>query len=248
MRQAVAEGGSDRDVLRRLVEVLATLSLVDAAELRDLTATVFKTSLVPCSEPVAEAKAEAGRFYHEAAGAIKDKARGRTRRGSRPARSTVRARVGGVPAQLGGDEGVGTTARGDRENLLGGQRGEELASALGGARAALPGRIRAGRPRARKGACASCSASIRLLSHSSQYWRLRCCCRKESGSTARPREDPLERSIEALGTDAREVERLARRLEAVSQRMADLLRRGVLEPSLAYAFLMKKGGATSAGG
>ena len=43
---AVAEGGSDRDVLRRLVEVLATLSLVNAAELRELNVTVFKTYLV----------------------------------------------------------------------------------------------------------------------------------------------------------------------------------------------------------
>ena len=85
---------------------------------------------------------------------------------------------------------------------------------------------------------------IRLLSHSSQHWRQRCCCRRESGSAARPLEDlPRERSIEAPGTDAGEVERLARRLEAVSQRMADLLRREVLEPSLgSYAFLMKKGG------
>ena len=56
-----------------------------------------------------------------------------------PARSTVRARLGGVPAQLDGDEGVGARARVVRENLLGGQRGEELASAIGGARAALPG-------------------------------------------------------------------------------------------------------------
>ena len=58
--QAVAEGGSDRDVIRCLVDVLATLSLVNAAELRELTATVFKTYLVPCSESVAEATAEAG--------------------------------------------------------------------------------------------------------------------------------------------------------------------------------------------
>ena len=36
---------------------------------RELTATVFKTYLVPCSEPVAEAMAEPGRFYYEAAGA-----------------------------------------------------------------------------------------------------------------------------------------------------------------------------------
>ena len=52
---------------------LATLSLVNAAEPRELTATVFKTYLVPCAEPVAEAMAEAGRFHHEAAGAIKDR-------------------------------------------------------------------------------------------------------------------------------------------------------------------------------
>ena len=57
----------------------------------------------------------------------------------RTARSPVRARVGGVSAQLGGNEGVGARARGDGENLLGGQRGEELPSAGGGARAALQG-------------------------------------------------------------------------------------------------------------
>ena len=57
VRQAVAEGGNDRDVIRRLVDVLATLSLVNAAELRELTATVFKTYLVPGSASVAEAMA-----------------------------------------------------------------------------------------------------------------------------------------------------------------------------------------------
>ena len=64
---------SAREVLRRLVDVLATLSLVNAAELRDLTSTVFKTYLVPSSENVAEAMAEAGRLYHDSAGAIKNK-------------------------------------------------------------------------------------------------------------------------------------------------------------------------------
>ena len=39
---------------------------------------------------------------------------------------------------------------------------------------------------------------------------------------------------------SRELERLARRVEQHSQRMAELLRRGVLEPSVAYAFLMTK--------
>ena len=68
VRQAVAEGRNGRDVTRRLVDVVATLSLVNAAELRELTATVFKTYLVPCSESVAEAMAEAGRLYHESAG------------------------------------------------------------------------------------------------------------------------------------------------------------------------------------
>ena len=48
--------------------------------------------------------------------------------------------------------------------------------------------------------------------------------------------------LEAPDADAREIERLARRVEQHSQRMAELLRRGVLEPSLAYAFLMTKGG------
>ena len=43
------------------------------AELRDLTSTVFKTYLVPSSENVAEAMAEAGRLYHDSAGAIKNK-------------------------------------------------------------------------------------------------------------------------------------------------------------------------------
>ena len=50
------------------------------------------------------------------------------------------------------------------------------------------------------------------------------------------------RSGETPDADAWEVGRLARRVEQHSQRMADLLRRGALEPSMAYAFLMTKGG------
>ena len=65
----------------------------------------------------------------------------------------------------------------------------------------------------------------------------------ERGEEIRPaKRPPRTRSSEALDADAREIERLARRVEQHSQRMAELLRRGVLEPSLAYAFLMKKGG------
>ena len=70
-------GGGRREQRARgsstLADVLATLSLVNAAELRDLTSTVFKTYLVPSSENVAEATAEAGRLYHDSAGAIKNK-------------------------------------------------------------------------------------------------------------------------------------------------------------------------------
>ena len=66
----------------------------------------------------------------------------------------------------------------------------------------------------------------------------------ERGEEARPRpkRPPRARSVEAPNTDAREVERLADREEQYSLRMAELLRRGVLEPSMVYAFLMTKGG------
>ena len=66
----------------------------------------------------------------------------------------------------------------------------------------------------------------------------------EGNQEIRPRakRPPRTRSGEPPDADAREIERLARRVEQHSQRMADLLRRGVLEPSLAYAFLMTKGG------
>ena len=111
VRQAVAEGRSDRDVTRRLVDVLATLSLVNAAELRELTATVFKTYLVPGSESVSEAMNDRGasnlpriRWPNQ------EQARSRARRRPRATRSPVRACVGGVPAQSGGDEGACTRA------------------------------------------------------------------------------------------------------------------------------------------
>ena len=132
VRQAVAEGRNDRDVTRRLVDVLATLSLVNAGELRELTATVFKTYLVPSTENVAEAMAEAGRLYHDSAGAIKSKPEA-----ERAARSPVRACVVGVPAQSGGDEGAGTRTRCGVEVVLGEHRGEERTGAAGGARTAL---------------------------------------------------------------------------------------------------------------
>ena len=61
----------------------------------------------------------------------------------------------------------------------------------------------------------------------------------ESCEEARPRHKrpPRARSVEAPNTDAREVERLAHRVEQYSQRMAEFLRHGVLEASMVYAFL-----------
>ena len=89
---------------------------------------------------------------------------------------------------------------------------------------------------------ASCSARTRSLFPSRQRWKQHCSCRKECGSTPRPKRPPRARCFEAPNTDAREVERLAHRVEQYSQRMAELLRRGLLEPSTVYAFLMTKGG------
>ena len=63
-----------------------------------------------------------------------------------------------------------------------------------------------------------------------------------------PKRPPQARSIEAPDTDAREAERLAHRVEQYSLRMAELLRRGVLEPSMVYVFLNDEGrtaGATA---
>ena len=163
-------------------------------------------------------------------------ARSRARRRPRATRSPVRACVGGVPAQSGGDEGAGTRTRSSAEVVLGEQRGEEWAGAGGGARTALSseavqenrgqGRLDAHRvlpgpghspPR---GSAGSSTAAA------------------ERGAEARPhpKRPPRARSVEAPNTDAREGERLAHRVEQYSLRIAELLRRGVLEPSMVYAF------------
>ena len=241
VRQAVAEGGSEREVLRRLVDVLATLSLVNAAELRDLTSTVFKTYLVPSTENVAEAMAEAGRLYHDSAGAIKNKPEAE-RADAQEQLGPPFVYVGSVPAQLGLDEGVGSRTRGSFQAVLGEQRVEERTSAAGIARPVLQseavqesrGQGRVDAPRVLPGPNhppprGSTGGSIAAA---------------ERGEEIRPRakRPPRTRSSEAPDTDASEIERLARRVEQHSQRMAELLRRRVLEPSLAYAFLMTKGG------
>ena len=69
VRQAVAEGGSDRATGRcaghSVVGQRGRAEGIYCHRLQNLSC--------PCAEPVAEAMAEAGRFYHEAAGAIKDR-------------------------------------------------------------------------------------------------------------------------------------------------------------------------------
>ena len=206
------------------MDVLATLSLVNAAELRDLTTTVFKTYLVPSSENVAEAMAE-----------NQEQARSRARRRSRATRSPFRVRVGSVPAQLGLDEGVGSRTRGSSEAVLGEQRVEERTSAVGIARSVL--QSEAVQESRGQGRVAWTRSPPRVSTGGS-------IAAAERSEEIRPRaKRPLRtRSSEAPDADAREIERLARRVEQHSQRMAELLRRGVLEPSLAYAFLMIKGG------
>ena len=66
-----------------------------------------------------------------------EQARSRARRRSRATRSPFRVRVGSVPAQLGLDEGVGSRTRGSSETVLGEQRVEERAGAVGIARPVL---------------------------------------------------------------------------------------------------------------
>ena len=242
VRQAVAEGGSEREVLRRLVDVLTTLSLVNTAELRDLTSTVFKTYLVPSSENVAEAMAEAGRLYHDSAGAIKNKPEAERADAQEQLGPPFRVRVGSVPAQLGLHEGVGSRTRGSSETVLGEQRVEERASAVGIARPVLQSEaVQESRGQGRVDAHRVLPGPDHLPTRGSTGGSI---AAAERGEEIRPRakRPPRTRSSEAPDADAREIERLARRVEQHSQRMAELLRRGVLEPSLAYAFLMTKGG------
>ena len=234
VRQAVAEGSSEREVLRRLVDVLATLSLVNAAELRDLTSTVFKTYLVPSSENVATLPRLRWRNQEQA--------RSRARRRSRATRSPFRVRVGSVPAQPGFDERVGSRTRGSSETVLGEQRVEERTSAVGIARPVLQSEaVQESRGQGRVDAYCVLPGPDHPPTRGSTGGSIAAAERSEE-IRPRAKRPPRTRSSEALDADAREIERLARRVEQHSQRMAELLRRGVLEPLLAYAFLMTKGG------
>ena len=171
-----------------------------------------------------------------------EQARGRARRRSRATRSPFRVRVGSVPAQLGLDEGVGSRTRGSSETVLGEQRVEERASAVGIARPVLQSEaVQESRGHGRVDAHRVLPGPDHLPTRGSTGGSI---AAAERGEEIRPRakRPPRTRSSEAPDADAREIERLALRVEHHSQRMAELLRRGVLEPSLPYAFLMTKGG------
>ena len=171
-----------------------------------------------------------------------EQARSRARRRSRATRSPFRVRVGSVPAQLGLDEGVGSRTRGSSEAVLGEQRVEERTSAVGIARSVLQSEaVQESRGQGRVDAYCVLPGPDHPPTRGSTGGSI---AAAERGEEIRPRakRPPRTRSSEALDADAREIERLARRVEQHSQRMAELLRRGVLEPSLAYAFLMTKGG------
>ena len=100
VRQAVAEERNDRDVTRRLVDVLATLSLVNAAELGELTATVFKTHLAGSMlRERGRSNGRGGSTLPRIRSRNQEQTRSRARRRPGAARSPVRACVGGVPAQ-----------------------------------------------------------------------------------------------------------------------------------------------------
>ena len=147
-----------------------------------------------------------------------------------------------VPAQLGLDERAGSRTRGSSETVLGEQRVEERTSTVGIARPVLQSEaVQESRGQGRVDAHCVLPRPDHPPTRGSTGGSI---AAAERGEEIRPRakRPPRTRSSEALDADAREIERLARRVEQHSQRMAELLRRGVLEPSLAYAFLMTKGG------
>ena len=178
VRQAVAEGGSEREVLRRLLDVLATLSLVKAAELRDLTSSVFKTYLVPSSENVSEAMAEAGRLYHDSAGAIKNKPEAE--------RADAQEQLGPpfVYVWVAFLRSLASTKELGAEHVAVLRQYWEN-SVLKSAPVQLVSHVRLlqseavqGKSMARKGGRALCSACTRSPSPSREYWRQHCGCRK----------------------------------------------------------------------
>ena len=224
VRQAVAEGRSDRDVTRRLVDVLATLSLVNAAELRELTATVFKTCLVPGSESESEATAEAGRIYHESAGAIKSKPEAE--------RADAQEQLGPpyVHVWVAFLRSLAATRELAPEHVAVLKSYWE-SNVVKSAPVQLAAHVR------------HCRAKPCQKIDDKEGWtRVVFCLDRGEEVRPRPKRHPCARRVVAPHTDAREVECLAHRVEQCSLGVAGLFRRGVLEPSMVYAFLMTKGG------
>ena len=117
VRQAVAEGGSEREVLRRLVDVLATL--VSGPRGRTERPDLHSVQDIPGPK-----LGKRGRNNGRGRSTLprlrwrnQEQARSRARRRSRATRSPFRARVGSVPAQLGFDERVGSRTLGSSEKF-----------------------------------------------------------------------------------------------------------------------------------
>ena len=197
--------------------------------------------VVPYSESVAEVMAEAGRLYHESAGAIKSKPEAeRADAQEQLGPPHVHVWVAFLRSLAATRSWHQNTKR--RWSRTGRATWWRARRCSWRRTYGTVERSRARKSRARKAGRASCSAWTRSLSPLRERWKQHCSCRKGWGSTAPPQEPPRARSVEAPNTDAREVERLGHRVEQYSQHMAELLRRGVLEPSMVYAFLMTKGG------
>ena len=198
---------------------------------------MFKTYLVPSTENVAEAMAEAGRLYHDSAGAIKNKPEAE--------RADAQEQLGPpfVYVWVAFLRSLAATKEFGAEHVaVLEQRVEERTSAVGIARAVLQSEaVQESRGQGRVDAHCVLPGPDHNPPRGSTGGSIAAAERSEE-IRPRAKRPPRTRSGEAPDADAREIERLARRVEQHSQRMAELLRRGVLEPSLANAFLMTKGG------
>ena len=223
VREAVAEGRSEK---------CSPPSLVNAATLRDLTATVFKTYLVPSSENVAEAMAEAGRLYHDSAGAIKNKPEAeRTDAQDQLSLPFVHVWVAFLRSLAAtkelGTEHVAALRQYWESNVVKSES-VQLAAHFRHCRAKPCRKIEG-----KEGwmHIVFCLDLVTLLFEEAleAALRLQKGVRKHGPAPrgALEREAPRTRRGEALDADGREVERLARPVEQHSQRMAELLRRGV---------------------
>ena len=215
VRQAVAEGGSEREVLRRLVDVLTTVSgqrgRIERPDLR---------SVQDIPGPKLGSNGRGRSTLPRLRWRNQEQARSRASRRSRATRSPFRVCVGSVPAQLGLDEGVGSRTRGSSETVLGEQLYEERTSAVGIARSVLQSEaVRESRRQGRVDAHRVLPGPDHLPTRGSTGGSI---AAAERGEKIRPRakRPPRTRSSEAPDADAREIERLARRVEQHSQRMA----------------------------